>query len=112
MPTEAEIEAETVRLAEWFRNRPRRVKSPSCRQPNRSWHFNDADRIERQLQEDGHRTWGFVIYRTTYANDDDWTEFLKRLRFRMEETFDGYYGRDILDLCTLTVLEDRGPGRY
>jgi len=68
---------------------------------------NHADLIEDQLQADGHRTWGFVIYRTTYGNDEDWTEFLKRLRFRMEKSFDFYNGRDILDLFTLTVIEDR-----
>lgn len=32
---------------------------------------NTADRIEKQLQRDGHRTSGFVIYQTTYDSDDD-----------------------------------------
>lgn len=58
------------------------------------------------MQADGHRTWGYVIYRTTYSSDDDWAEFLRRLRFHMEETFDTYNGRDILDLFTLTVFSD------
>lgn len=70
-------------------------------------HFNTADLIERQLQEDGHRTWGFVIYRTTYANDADWEEFLRRLRARMEKVFDRCNGRDILELFALTIFEDR-----
>jgi hypothetical protein len=48
-----------------------------------------------------------VIYRTTYGNDEDWAEFLKRLRLKMEEAFDYYNGRDILELFTLTVIEDR-----
>lgn len=52
-----------------------------------SWENNAADLIERQVQQDGHRTWGFVIYRTTYDNDADWTEFLQRLRFQMEDMF-------------------------
>jgi hypothetical protein len=76
MRTEEEILAENQRLAEGFLRRPRRVISPSRRQPERSWHFNHADRIERQLQEDGHRRWGFVIYRTTYGNDEEWGELL------------------------------------
>lgn len=59
------------------------------------------------MQADGHRTWGYVIYRTTYASDADWAEFLRRLRFRMERSFDRCNGRDILDAFTLTVFSDR-----
>ena len=84
----------------------RRPKSPSRRQPHRSWYFNEADVIERQMQEYGHRTWGYVIYRTTYASDDDWAEFLRRLRYHMEGSFDSNNGRDILELFTLTVFSD------
>jgi len=72
-----------------------------------SWENNAADLIERQLQDDGHRTWGFVIYRTTYDSDADWVGFLRRLRFQMEDTFDSFNGRDILGKFTLTVLDDR-----
>jgi hypothetical protein len=108
MSTEAETQAENDRAIQAWLSRPRRrVASPSPRTPDTSRHFNHADLIEQQLQEDGHRTWGFVIYRATYGNDEDWAEFLKRLRFRMEEVFDIYNGRDILELMTLTVIEDR-----
>jgi len=109
MPTEAKIQAGNDRAIQAWQNRPRRrVASPSPRKPDTSWHFNHAGLIERQLQEDGHRTWGFVICRTTSDNDEDWAEFLKRLRFRMEEAFDFFNGRDVLELFTLTVVEDRG----
>ena len=112
MSTEPEISdemrAENLRAIEAWNNRPRRrVNSPSTRTPTISWHNNHADRIEKQLQEDSHRTWGFVIYRTTYGQDEDWAEFLKRLRFRMEDDFDLCNGRDVLELFTLTVIEDR-----
>ncbi|KAK3169508.1 hypothetical protein OEA41_008892 [Lepraria neglecta] len=83
-----------------------RPQSPSRRQPQSDWYFNEADVIERQMQADGHRTWGYVIYRTTYSSDDNWAEFLRRLRFHMEDTFDSYNGRDILELFTLTVFSD------
>jgi hypothetical protein len=33
--------------------------------------FDDADNIERGLEEDGHRTLDFVIYRRTYDSDDN-----------------------------------------
>jgi hypothetical protein len=107
MSTEAEIQAENARAIQAWHNRPRRrIASPSPRKPNSSSRFNHADQIEQQLQEDGHRTWGFVIYRTCCGNDEDWAEFLKRLRFRMERAFDFYNGRDVLTLFTLTVIED------
>lgn len=48
-----------------------------------------------------------MIYRTTYDSDADWAEFLRRLRFQMEDIFDYYNGRDILDKFSLTVFEDR-----
>jgi hypothetical protein len=109
MSTDALAPVEFERVVEAFKNRPRRpVPDPSPRRPDVMTRSNYADEIERQLQEDGHRTWGFVIYRTCYNNtDEDWAEFLKRLRWRMEWTFDYYNGRDILDLFTLTVIDDR-----
>jgi hypothetical protein len=91
----------------WLERIRRRIRSPSQRNPDMSWQNNAADQIERQLQEDGHRSWGFVIYRTTYDSDADWAEFLRRLRFQMEDIFDYYNGRDILEKFALTVLEDR-----
>ena len=62
--------------------------------------------IEHQMQNDGHRTWGYVIYRTTYSSEDDWAEFLRRLRLHVEDTFDYYNGQDILEPFTLTVFLD------
>ncbi|KAI9742871.1 MAG: hypothetical protein M1818_003600 [Claussenomyces sp. TS43310] len=59
------------------------------------------------MQEDHHRTWGFVVYRTTYDSDADWAEFPRRLRVDMEYDFDFCNGRDILDKFTPTILEDR-----
>lgn len=102
----ATTQDETVRKlrASIARHRP---VSPSLRKPGTSRWFNHADLIEKQLQEDGHRTWGYVIYRTTYDSGKEWAEFLRRLKWNLEDTFDGFNGRDILDLFTLTVIEDR-----
>ncbi|KAI7205544.1 hypothetical protein KC324_g235 [Hortaea werneckii] len=73
-----------------------------------SWRNNTADRIEKQLQRDGHRTWGFVIYRTTYESDDDWKEFLRRLRLQTKDHI-GWHcnGADILELESCTIMEGR-----
>lgn len=92
----------------WFQNLQSRIQNPSSRNPNLSWESNTADLIERQLQEDGHQTWGFVIYRTTYASDAEWAEFLRRLRFQMDDTFEYIGGRDILDKFVLKIFEDQG----
>ena len=80
--------------------------SLSRRKTQSEWLFNKADMIELQMLADGHRTWGYVIYRTTYSSDDDWAEFLRRLRFRMEDILEFLNGRDILGLFTLTVFPD------
>ena len=57
--------------------------------------------IERQMQEDGHRIWGYVIYRTSYSSEDDWTDFRRRLRYHVEDTFKYYNGQDTFELFTL-----------
>lgn len=106
-PQDSARDAQLQADSEWLQRIRARIKSPSPRNPNMSWESNDADLIERQLQDDRHRSWGFVIYRTTYTSDDDWAEFLRRLCFRMEAKFDRYNGRDILEKFALTVFEDR-----
>jgi hypothetical protein len=82
MSTDAGAQTEYERAVQAWNDRPRRrVPSPSPCKLDITTHSNYAEQIERQLQEDGHRTWGFVIYRTCYDNTDgDWAEFLKRLR--------------------------------
>ena len=64
-------EADRANLIAYVRSRAQRVKNPSRRTPERETVFNNADNVERQLQEDGHKIWGWVIYRCTYANDEE-----------------------------------------
>lgn len=89
---------------------PRRVvrtpRQPSPRTPNISINANQADVIERDLQKDGHRTWGFVIYRCTYKSDPEWKEFMQRLRGSIEKTLRFYNGLDMMDRLALTVFND------
>ncbi|KAK3679999.1 hypothetical protein LTR78_000376 [Recurvomyces mirabilis] len=80
---------------------------PSPRNPQISTQSSHADRIEANYQADGHKTWGFVIYRTTYDNDTDWTEFMRRLRAWTAENMDFYHGDDVLQRMTWTVFDDR-----
>jgi len=80
--------------------------APSRRTPELSTNLNTADHIERYLQADGHKTWGFVIYRCTYDSDDEWNEFMSRLRYRIRKTLEYYNGLDLMDSLGLTVIED------
>ena len=66
------------------------VQQLSPRHPHRSALINNADRIERFFWEDGHRAWGFVIYRSTYL---EWGA-----------------GLDLLDNLALTVFDD--PSKF
>ena len=81
--------------------------APSRRTPKLSTNLNTADHIERYLQADGHNLWGFVIYRCTYDSDDEWNEFMDRLRYRIRKILEFYNGLDLMKSLGLTVIEDR-----
>ncbi|RAL08483.1 uncharacterized protein BO97DRAFT_408310 [Aspergillus homomorphus CBS 101889] len=68
---------------------------------------NDADVIERNMRNDGFRTWGLVLYRCTYASDADWTEFMSRFRHQVRSELESHDGLDLLDSFALTVVDDR-----
>jgi hypothetical protein len=78
----------------------------SRREPEYSNDLNTADKIERDLQEDSHQKWGYVIYRCDYESDADWSEFLKRLRYQAERALECYNGLDMLDNFDMKVFED------
>src|SRR2546423_12758997 len=79
----------------------------SRRTPQYSARYNSADNIESYLQEDGHRTWGFVIYRCTYESDDDWGWFMERLRDKIRYILELCNGLDMMNSLSITVFEDR-----
>lgn len=78
----------------------------SRRTPNVLTKLNNADNIERYLEEDGHRKWGVVIYRCTYDSDSDWQEFMKRLYQQAEKTLQFYNGLDLMESLDLLVFDD------
>ncbi|KAJ0413597.1 hypothetical protein BJY00DRAFT_57786 [Aspergillus carlsbadensis] len=63
-------------------------------------------RTRRALQQDGHRVWGVVLYRSTYKSDADWAEFLRRLLFRTQRFIEISHPPDLVNQFRLTVLED------
>lgn len=91
----------------YIRDRAQRLKNPSRRTPDRETAFNDADNIERQLQEDGHKIWGWVIYRCTYKSDDEWAQFMERLRYYIRDTLQFDNALDMQTSLDYRVLEDR-----
>ncbi|OJI98294.1 hypothetical protein ASPVEDRAFT_25186 [Aspergillus versicolor CBS 583.65] len=76
------------------------------RTPRLSTTHNTADQIERLMQTDGFRKWGFVIYRCTYANDSDWDAFMARIYGAVKEYLEYSNGMDILDSFAPTVVQD------
>ncbi|CDM34854.1 unnamed protein product [Penicillium roqueforti FM164] len=58
------------------------------------------------LRKDGHRAWGFAIYRSTYQSDADWKEFMRRLLADTTESLEDMAGPDLLDNLALTVFDD------
>ena len=94
-------------LIERVRNRARYVKNPSRRMPERETIFHNPDNVERQLQEDGHKIWAWVIYRCTYGNDEEWAEFMRRLTYYIENTLRDNNALDMLPSADYHVFEDR-----
>ncbi|GKZ83062.1 hypothetical protein AnigIFM56816_007890 [Aspergillus niger] len=82
-------------------------QEPSKSTPEIESGMNDADELERLLDNDGFKTWGFVIYRCTYQSDSDWEKLMIRVHKRVEEYLQYYNGLDLLARFTSTVLEDR-----
>jgi hypothetical protein len=70
--------------------------------------FNTADQIEDRLREDGHRIWGFAVYRCTYRNDAAWETCLERLNASIRKSMRFYNGLDLLDedAFRLTVFDN------
>ncbi|KAI1503107.1 hypothetical protein F5X99DRAFT_426448 [Biscogniauxia marginata] len=76
----SEMATDNLRQLEALMKRPdqdraalRQPVDLSPRTPNTiSADFNAADEIERHLRADGHRIWGFAVYRCTYTSDAAW----------------------------------------
>ncbi|CEJ90020.1 hypothetical protein VHEMI05831 [[Torrubiella] hemipterigena] len=92
-------------LAEFVRTKAQWLQNPSPRTPTRSTDLNDADNLERHLHEDGHRLWGWLIYRCTYASDEQWKAFMDRLNFYIDETLEFHGGMDVKASLDVTVIE-------
>jgi hypothetical protein len=70
--------------------------------------LNTADQIEDRLREDGHRVWGFAVYRCTYRDDAAWETCLERLNASIRKSMRFHNGLDLLDedRFRLTVFDN------
>ncbi|KAK4992678.1 hypothetical protein LTR50_001013 [Elasticomyces elasticus] len=82
-------------------------RTQSRRTPNRSTQFNDADNLERQMREDGHSIWGWIIYRCTYDSDEQWQAFLERFTYYVHATLVFHNGQDLESSLDIQVLQER-----
>jgi hypothetical protein len=96
-----------VDLREWVRTRAQRVRNPSHRTPDMETESNKADILERHLQQDNHKIWGWVIYRCTYASDKDWDEFISRLNSHIQSSLRLHNGCDMMESLDCHVFDDR-----
>jgi len=96
-----------VDLQEWTRTRALCVRNPSRRKPDMETEHNKADKIERQLQQDNHKIWGWVIHRCTYSSDTAWAEIMSRLESHIRESSRLHNGLDMMESLDYHVFEDR-----
>jgi hypothetical protein len=65
------------------------------------------NQIARMLKELKHDKWGFVIYRCTYKNDQDWDRFQQLVHDRTREAMAQSDTPQIADSLEWTFVEDR-----
>ncbi|KAL9103935.1 MAG: hypothetical protein Q9163_001083 [Psora crenata] len=90
------------------------LQQRSLRTPALFRTLNTCDNIEDALRADGHRTWGFTIYRTVYPSsisssfpENDWKEFLSRFDYAITESLAAYNGLDMKGSLVLTIFQDK-----
>jgi hypothetical protein len=66
-----------------------------------------ADDIQQALIADGHRIWGFIVYRCTYDSDAHWQLCMQRIHDSLGPSIKTSDGQDLLnERFKLTVMED------
>ncbi|KAF2716073.1 hypothetical protein K431DRAFT_289717 [Polychaeton citri CBS 116435] len=65
-----------------------------------------AEEIQKALRQDGHRVWGFVIYRCTYASDPAWESCLARIKASVQDWLEDDLVLLEDDRFKLTIMDD------
>lgn len=72
-----------------------------------SYHKEDMVRIRALLEQDPAAKWGFVIYRCTYENEDEWARFMDYLNTRTRLNLEEGGDEDLFERIDWQVQEDR-----
>ncbi|KAF4547952.1 Hypothetical protein D9617_33g038160 [Elsinoe fawcettii] len=72
--------------------------------------YNGHARLDAEIQRSGHTVWGFVIYRCTYASNQDWETLMTKLKdadLAENEDPRSALSDRLHDTLTYTVFEDK-----
>ena len=69
--------------------------------------MGDLKRIREVLEWNADLRWGFVIYRCTYDDDDEWARFMEFLDTRVRLNLQDEDGEDLYERIDWAVQEDR-----
>lgn len=83
---------------------PRRV--PSSPDPTREWDVSDAQNLRQVLEDHKHDKWGWVIYRTSYADDAAWATFKQVVQERSRKEIAESDAPEIAASLEWTFIED------
>ncbi|KAJ4989480.1 hypothetical protein SVAN01_05015 [Stagonosporopsis vannaccii] len=79
--------------------------------------MDDLEKVREVLQRNADLKWGFVIYRCTYDNDEDWARFMEHLNTRVRLNLEEDNAGELFERIDWAVQEDRdsldgaGPSR-
>jgi len=65
------------------------------------------DDTRELLEEDPTAKWGFVVYRCTYGDDDEWARFMDYLNTRTRLNLENWGHADLFERIDWLVQEDR-----
>ena len=63
--------------------------------------------ITQYLEEDGHRIWGYVIYRCSYGSQSDWDMVINLLRDQLREGLTLINDLKRLEDCKFTIIDNK-----
>lgn len=69
--------------------------------------MGDLKRIREVLERNAELSWGFVIYRCTYDDDEKWARFMEFLNTRVQLDLQDEGGGNLFERIDWAVQEDR-----
>ncbi|EFE43073.1 hypothetical protein TRV_02200 [Trichophyton verrucosum HKI 0517] len=84
----------------------RRITGPTFEKCGRLRRIDDPSNIVRwQLQS--HFPWGWVVYRTSYSDEEAWQKMLNILHERVEKSLKTYKRMDLLPFHEMIIMDDK-----